>query len=167
MASLERFSCDDETGEIITYRINDETGEPSVINKVPRIFCIDRSLNSHRLDKFPGGYVSKTKKFQVLKENILAGSNTTSPRMLLIITTCLGFSSFICVILMLLETFLHIRCHKKNKKLTDPNLYYRSPFHVITSNFCGVCRETEMASKIVQMQDKRRFRYGYLRGLAI
>ncbi|XP_045784146.1 uncharacterized protein LOC123880200 [Maniola jurtina] len=164
MTSFKRYSCDDETGEVITYHVNDETGERAVINKLPNIYIVDRLWSTHKFLKFPRGYTSKTKKFQDLKEKIITGANTTSPRMLLLIPTLMIFPSVVCVILMLLEIFLHIRCHKKNKNLKDTNLYYRSPFHVITSTFCGWCRECDMASKIGQIQDKRRYKYDYLRG---
>nr|XP_034839843.1 uncharacterized protein LOC117995928 [Maniola hyperantus] len=164
MASLKRYSCDEETGEVITYHVNDETGERAVINKLPDIYIVDRLWSTHKFLGFTRGYVSKTKKFQDLKEKIITGANTTSPRMLLLIPTLMIFPSLVCVILMLLEIFLHIRCHKKNKSLKETNLYYRSPFHVITSTFCGWCRECDMASKIGQIQDKRRYKYDYLRG---
>ncbi|XP_046977030.1 uncharacterized protein LOC124543056 [Vanessa cardui] len=167
MVKLKRFCCDDETGEVITYQINEETGEPSVLNKIPSIFSVKQTKNNRKFFKFPNGYMSKTKKFQALKEKILAGANTTSPRLFLIIPTLMIFSSLVCVILMLLEILLHVRCHKKNKNLKDANLYYRSPFHVITSTFCGLCRDSDMVSKIGQIQAKRRYRYDYLRGIAI
>ncbi|XP_023937965.1 uncharacterized protein LOC112045845 [Bicyclus anynana] len=160
----ERFCCDDETGEVITYQVNDETGERALVNNLPKIYVDDRMSDNRKLLAFPTGYVNKNKKFRDLKEKIITGANTTSPRMLLVIPTLLIFHSFVCVILMLLEIFLHIRCHKKNKNLKDPNLYYRSPFHVITATFCGWCRECDMASKIGQIQDKRRYKYDYLRG---
>ncbi|CAH2237532.1 jg9784 [Pararge aegeria aegeria] len=110
MARLKRFCCDDETGEVITYQVNDETGERALINKLPKIYLVDRLSNNRQFLKFPSG------------------------------------------------------CHKKNKNLKDKTLYYRSPFHVITSTFCGWCRECDMASKIGQIQDKRRYKYDYLRG---
>lgn len=164
---LKRFCCDDETGEIITYQINEETGEPSTLNKIPSIYSFKHTMKNRKFFKFPDGYISNTKKFQTLKANILAGANTTSPRLFLIIPTFMIFPSLVCVILMLLEMFLHVNCHKKNKRLKDPNLYYRSPFHIITSTFCGLCRDSDMVFKIGQLQDKRRYRYDYLRGIAI
>lgn len=171
MANIRKFYCDDETGEVITYNINLETGEP-IIDSSPLVFIHTGQANGlekipkPKYMKFPRGYMSKTKKFQMLRANILAGSNKLSHRMLMIPATMI-FPSFVCVILMILEIYLHICCHQKNKKLKDPNSYYRSPFHIITSTFCGVCRENDSASKISQMQDQRRHRYDYFRGIAI
>ncbi|PZC78518.1 uncharacterized protein LOC124645242 [Helicoverpa zea] len=164
-----RFCYDDETGEIVTYDVNEETGELLLANKSPPLDVrqpVEAPEPEAKYMKFPRGYMSKTKKFQSLKANIIAGSNQISHRLLLI-PSVMVFSGLFCVILMMLEIFLHVRCHKKNKSLKDPNLYYRSPFHVVTSTFCGVCRDCDTASKIGQLQDQRRNRYGYIRGLTI
>ncbi|XP_035447074.1 uncharacterized protein LOC118273923 [Spodoptera frugiperda] len=168
--TVRKLYYDDETGEIITYDVNDETGELLLENKSPPFENVRQPLDAREPEvkymKFPRGYMSKTKKFQSLKENIIAGSNRTSHRLLLI-PTLMIFPGLFCVILMVLEVFLHVRCHKKNKKLKDPNLYYRSPFHMVTSTFCGVCRDCDTASKIGQLQDQRRNRYDYFRGIAL
>ncbi|KAJ0183969.1 hypothetical protein K1T71_000392 [Dendrolimus kikuchii] len=169
MANVRNFYCDDETGEVITYSVNFETGEPKVESSPPILHIQDHPLKTFsrpKYMKFPRGYMSKTKKFKSLKANILAGSNRLSHRMIMI-PAMMIFPSLVCIILMVLELYLHIHCHKKNKKLKDPNLYYRSPFHVLTSTFCGVCRENDSASKISQLQDQRRHRYDYFRGIAI
>lgn len=169
MSNVRMFYCDDETGEVITYSVNVETGEPKVegpplLNIQPRQ-SPTRQV-THRYMKFPRGYMSKTKKFQSLKANILAGSNTVSQRMI-IIPAMLICPSLICILLMVLEIYLHVYCHLRNKELNDTEVYYQSPFHMITSTFCGVCRENDSASKIGQMQDQRRVRYDYFRGIAI
>lgn len=168
MAHVKQFSCDDETGEVITYEVNEETGEPCLKNRSP-IYYDNRNSQEHQPKNtaFPQiGYICKTKKFQSLKAKILSGSNTISHRMLLL-PTLMICPAILCSILSLLEVYLHIRCHKKNRMLDDPNLYYRSPFHIISSTFCGVCRDIDSASKIGQLQDKRRGRYDYFRGIAI
>lgn len=168
-STVNQVSHDDETGETITYNVNEETGEPLLEDTSPSIdFAIRQVLKppEEKYMKFPRGLVAKTKEFQSLKANIIAGSNQVSHRMLLI-PTLMVFPSLLCVVLMILEVYLHVRCHKKNKLLKDPNVYYRSPFHVVTSTFCGVCRDCDTASRIGQLQDKRRNRYDYFRGIAI
>ncbi|KAM3969067.1 uncharacterized protein ACR2FA_003691 [Aphomia sociella] len=174
MPKIRRFCCDDETGEILTYNVNDETGEP-VLSQNNRSMCIRVSKEQKIKTKqnteikpidFPKGYMTKTKKFQLLKANIIAGSNTISHRLLLI-PTAIILPNLACMLLMILEIFLHVQCHKKNRALKDPKLYYRSPFHIITSMFCGVCRDSAAASKIGQLQDERRHHYDYIRGLAM
>ncbi|CAD0193993.1 unnamed protein product [Chrysodeixis includens] len=168
--TVRKFCYDDETGETVTYNVNEETGEPLLDAISPPIYRqVGNATDAEPKEKymkFPRGYMSKTKKFQSLKANIIAGSNQISHRLLLI-PTLMIFPSLFCVLLMILEVYLHVRCHKKNKMLNDPNLYYRSPFHVVTSTFCGVCRDCDTASKIGQLQDQRRNRYDYFRGIAI
>lgn len=166
---MRQFYCDDETGEILTYPVNEETGEPVVENLVGQMFVRTRNVpitKPAKFARFPKGHISKSKQFQSLKANIMAGSNTISPRLLLI-PTIMFFHNILCVLLMILEIYLHVHCHKKNKTLKDPNMYYRSPFHIITSTFCGVCRDSDAASKVGQLQDQRRHRYDYFRSIAM
>ncbi|CAG9781770.1 unnamed protein product [Diatraea saccharalis] len=160
-----RASCyDDETGEVITYDVNDETGEPDMDTNIPPIYNNSRETISNaqpsRYMKFPKCYMSKTKKFQSLKEQILSGSNKISQRLLLIPTLAF-FPAYMCTFIVLLEVFLHVRCHMKNKRLTDTSIYYQSPFHTITSIFCGVCRDCDTTSKIGKFQEKRRRRHTF------
>lgn len=171
MAIIQGFAYDDETGEVAFYDINEETGEP-LLEKNIRTACTVPRKNSptavKKYTKFPKGHVTKTKKFQSLKAQIIAGDHPVSHRMLLILPTVIMiFPGLICAMLMLLEVFLHVTCHKKNKNLKNPNSVYRSPFHVVTSIFCGVCRDCDTASKIGHIQDKRKDRYDYLRQIAI
>lgn len=163
MANVRRFCCDDETGEIVTYSINQETGEPLENSSG----CVSASPGrTERFVTFRTGYSTNYKKFQTLKANIIAGSNRTSPRLFLI-PTLMIFPGFLTIMIAILEIYLHVRCHKRNKSLKDCSLYYRSPFHMVTSIFCGVCRESETASKVGQLQDQRRHRHDYLRSLAL
>lgn len=171
MSNLRGFFCDDETGEVICYRINDETGEPVIEDNVVPV-CLtskerDKKPESKKYMKFPKCYMAKTKKFQSLKANIIAGSNPISFRMLLIIPTVAIFPALLCIMLFILEIFLHINCHRKNKQMKNTNLFYRSPFHVVTSIFCASCRESQSSSKVGQLQDQRRYRYDYIRNIAL
>ncbi|KAI8431168.1 hypothetical protein MSG28_001207 [Choristoneura fumiferana] len=147
MSNIKRFCCDDETGEVITYFVNDETGEPTPVSSLA-MQSAPRATTSKTIS-FPKGYMSETKKFQNLKANIIDGSNVFSPRLLLIPSAAL--CPAICMVLLaILELFLHV-----------------SPLHIVTSVFCGVCRECNTMTKIEQLQDERRCRYDYLKRIAI
>lgn len=176
MANVRGFCCDDETGEITLYQINEETGEPLIENNVPP----KEALNAYRNNvthsttdhgkkavMFPKGYRTTTKQFLSLKKMIKDGSNPVSYRMLLIPTVLMICPGFLVVLLMILEIYLHVKCHKKSKQLEDPTFYYQSPFHVVTSAFCGVCREYNASSRIGHLQDQRRYRYDYINSIAI
>ncbi|XP_026761965.2 uncharacterized protein LOC113520753 [Galleria mellonella] len=169
MPRIRRFCCDDETGEIITHHVNNETGEPvlpQTTHSMSMRVTNARPQNKIEPIKFTKGYVTNTRKFRSLKANIIAGSHTFSYRLFLIPAAAL-FPNLASMLLMILEIFLHVQCHKKNKSLKNTKLYYRSPFHIITSVFCGVCRENDAASRIEQLQDERRHRYHYIRGMAL
>lgn len=165
------FCCDDETGETSVYHINSETGEPYLENYFAPTYIAPPSCNEPETPtkymKFPKGYMARTKKFKTLKANILAGSNQLSYRLLLIPTLVMAFPGLLTVCLSLFEVFIHVQCHKKNKVLKNPQLYYRSPFHVVTSIFCAVCRECDASSKIGHLQDQRKYRYDYIKSMAI
>lgn len=166
---IKQFSCDDETGEVVTYDVDEETGEPIVENRSPPLFVEKKSdclKPKTKYMKFPRVLMCNKKKYESLKAKIIAGYNPISHRMLLI-PSLMIFPGLFCVMLTIFEVYLHVRCHQKNKRLKNSNSYYRSPFHIITSIFCGACRENDSASKIGQLQDERRDRYDYFRGIAI
>ncbi|KAI8431167.1 hypothetical protein MSG28_001207 [Choristoneura fumiferana] len=118
MSNIKRFCCDDETGEVITYFVNDETGEPTPVSSLA-MQSAPRATTSKTIS-FPKGYMSETKKFQNLKANIIDGSNVFSPRLLLIPSAAL--CPAICMVLLaILELFLHVRCHQKEQISERPN----------------------------------------------
>ncbi|XP_068620010.1 uncharacterized protein [Battus philenor] len=163
MANSRRFCCDDETGEVLPYHINKETGE-QLLNSPRPVHVASHSGKIRSLPKLPS--INRSRRLQALKANI-TGSNGTSQRLLLLIPTFMIFPCFISVLLVVFEVFLHIRCHNKNRTLKDDNMYYRSPFHAVTKTFCGVCKDNAMVTKIGLLQDKRRYQYDYLRRIAI
>lgn len=166
MPTIQRFSYDEETGEIVAYTVDSETGEARMNSQrqsdSENVVHMPSNTKLHKTPlNLPRGCGYDSKKMQSLKEDILTGSNKVSYRMLLIPTLviCSGIMS---ILLVILEVYLHVRCHIKSKRLADSSLYYRSPFHVLTSHFCGVCKANDLATKVGQMQDARRSRYDFL-----
>ncbi|XP_012266239.2 uncharacterized protein LOC105691966 [Athalia rosae] len=74
----------------------------------------------------------------------------TSPIMLLI--PIIFYFRWVIVVLMCLECFLHIWAHHKNKYLKDADVYFRSPFHSISSEFCALCQSKTCMDRIGKMQ---------------
>lgn len=66
---------------------------------------------------------------------------------------------------------LHVFAHRKNATTTNPYVHYTTPLHLITSQFCAICRAEHESDKIGKMQkeslDRRnRFRLKFtLRGV--
>lgn len=56
----------------------------------------------------------------------------------------------------MLEVALHLWSHKNNQRNTNKMIYYRSPLHVITSQFCAVCRQEREMEQVSKLQDRRK-----------
>lgn len=92
-----------------------------------------------------------------LKEEIILGYNKTSHRMFLI-PSLFFFTNLTALIFIISEIFLHVWAHKKNSKNSNPNIYYRSPLHILTSQFCGKCRsqtEYENINKMHRLRSRK------------
>lgn len=75
-------------------------------------------------------------------QKIILGYNKTSHRLFLI-PSLFFFPSVAAIILMITEITLHVWSHSKNTKNANPKIYYRSPLHALTSQFCSLCLETK------------------------
>lgn len=66
------------------------------------------------------------------------------------------FFTRICAVLaVLIELSIHVWAHKKNCRNLNPNIYYRSPLHIFTSQFCIVCRHESSMDQVIKLQDQR------------
>lgn len=54
-----------------------------------------------------------------------------------------------------IELTMHCWSHAKNSKNSNPNIYYRSPMHILTSQFCIVCRHESSMDQVIKLQDQR------------
>lgn len=82
------------------------------------------------------------------------GCNKTSHRLFLIPTIFMCFR-FYAVAMAFVEIFLHVWAHKKNARNQNQNIYYRSPLHIITSQFCASCLHKRQMDKVSKLQEKR------------
>lgn len=60
---------------------------------------------------------------------------------------------------MIFELIFHAWTHHKNKSLKDSDVYFRSPFHGITAEFCVRCQETTRMDKVGKIQQARLHRF--------
>lgn len=89
-------------------------------------------------------------------QEIIFGSNHTSHRLFLIIVpTIFIYTRLSAVLTIIFEVILHVWSHKKNSNNTNESIYYRSPLHVITSQFCGTCRQEMEMERVSKLQDER------------
>lgn len=168
---------DEETGEICRKfpEIDTETGEKTLVlteqNKhvaPTRKFHIPKEyLKVDKKDKQKAKYneiqeafpICDREKYYSLNENIILGQNTMSHRLLLLLPVLLVFPKLPTVLIAIFEIIIHMWCHKKNKQLSDPGLYYRSPLHIVTSEYCAYCTSQKQMDKISKIQDKRKYRH--------
>lgn len=84
------------------------------------------------------------------------GYNKTGHRLFFIITTSLSLFTRVAVMLaVFLEVAMHVWAHSKNCKNSNPTIYYRSPLHEFTSQFCTRCRHESSMNQVIKMQDER------------
>ncbi|KAH8365863.1 hypothetical protein KR093_006693 [Drosophila rubida] len=72
--------------------------------------------------------------------NIILGYERSNSFLLFLIPTLFCWSFLVWALLSVLEIMLHMLAHHKNSLTMQKNLYFRSPLHVLTSQFCAVCR---------------------------
>ena len=75
-------------------------------------------------------------------QKIILGYNKTSHRLFLI-PSLFFFPRIAAIILMITEISLHVWSHSKNMRNANPKIYYRSPLHALTSQFCSMCLDTK------------------------
>nr|XP_014089484.1 uncharacterized protein LOC106617042 [Bactrocera oleae]XP_014089485.1 uncharacterized protein LOC106617042 [Bactrocera oleae]XP_014089486.1 uncharacterized protein LOC106617042 [Bactrocera oleae]XP_014089487.1 uncharacterized protein LOC106617042 [Bactrocera oleae]XP_014089488.1 uncharacterized protein LOC106617042 [Bactrocera oleae]XP_036215035.1 uncharacterized protein LOC106617042 [Bactrocera oleae] len=90
-------------------------------------------------------------KMDGVRNDIIFGYQKETYKILLI-PTLFCFSIGLCFILLLIEGFLHCWAHKKNLLTTSKIYYFRSPLHLLTSQFCAICRSENEMKKIENFQ---------------
>ncbi|XP_016965573.1 uncharacterized protein LOC108034879 isoform X1 [Drosophila biarmipes] len=86
-----------------------------------------------------------------VSSNIILGYNRNQ-YLLFLVPTLFCFNFVIGATLAIIEIFLHMMSHHKNSLTMQNGLYFRSPLHVLSSQFCAICR-TECDSKYNRIFD--------------
>lgn len=66
---------------------------------------------------------------------------------------------WVLVVLMIVEVVLHVWAHHKNKFLKDAGVYFRSPFHGISSEFCALCQSETCMDRVGKIQQIRMHKF--------
>lgn len=91
-----------------------------------------------------------------IEEKFLHDTHNISPIVFLLPTFFVfPFPAWFTVISIIIELCLHMWAHKINKDCKDPHLMYKSPLHILTSQFCAFCKSTRYMKKIGELQDAR------------
>uniref|UniRef100_V5G5Z9 Uncharacterized protein n=1 Tax=Anoplophora glabripennis TaxID=217634 RepID=V5G5Z9_ANOGL len=141
----DKYSVDKETGEILYPALyNSETGEYEGDVVVPQKIRFRIPFQEEEPDKKP---YNAPKSHPQDREFIKAAVFLLPAAILLYPVVFVGT--------MLLETILHCWVHKINKTLKSDGVYYQSPLHGITKEFCSRCREFDAVEQIGKLQDVR------------
>lgn len=173
---MDRTFVDEETGESISVPAsnceiqrllssvnNVETGEPE-INVVGFGRTKSRKIR-FQIPKEEKETLS-TKKGSPMKDDTLMEPEAIpvgtpfgqiNPLCLLFVSVIL-FRWFLPV-LMIFETSLHVWAHHKNKALKNASVYFRSPFHAISSEFCALCQSETCMDRVGKMQQIRMHKF--------
>lgn len=90
-----------------------------------------------------------------VKREILLGYSKANYIMFLVPTLFI-FNIYVYIFLSLVEIFLHCWAHTVNGLNMNKSIYYRSPLHVLSSQFCAKCRsESEMEWRIFETLNKQ------------
>ncbi|KAJ9598900.1 hypothetical protein L9F63_026566, partial [Diploptera punctata] len=91
-----------------------------------------------------------------IEEKFLHDTHNISPIVFLLPTFFLfPFPAWLTVISIIVELCLHMWAHKINKDCKDPDLMYRSPLHILTSQFCAFCKSKRYMKRVGKLQDAR------------
>ncbi|KAK1118631.1 hypothetical protein K0M31_014936 [Melipona bicolor] len=173
---MDRIYVDEETGESIGLPDSDceirqlvssinnvETGEPEI--NVVGIETIKSRRTRFQIPKevketlsIKDGSLRKSENLMDL-EPVPVGASFGQVNPI-----CLFFLAVLCFrwflpILMFFEMSLHVWAHHKNKTLKDANVYFRSPFHGISSEFCALCQNETCMNRVGKMQQIRMHKF--------
>ncbi|XP_043468511.1 uncharacterized protein LOC122502489 [Leptopilina heterotoma] len=163
LAMRRSIFIDEETGEC--FDINDdhlhvsnnvETGEPEtnvdfrrIRRKVPFQIPkdIQKSISKKKYDKFKD------------IDSIPDGETFCRINPVCLFLPAIIYFRWFVAVLFLMEVILHVYSHRKNKSLKDSNVYYQSPFHGISSEFCALCQSETCMNRVDKMQQARMHRF--------
>lgn len=166
-----RIYIDEETGEdmihpfvdcnirhsIESMTINDaETGEPEVNHT-------DNTIRGHRRVPFqiPKEIKEKSLKKRHLTElePVPVGASFGQINPICLFLPAIIYFRWFLALLMLFEVILHMWAHHKNKALKDASVYFRSPFHDISAEFCALCQNETCMNRVGKLHQIRMHKF--------
>lgn len=167
---MEQVFIDEETGESLVHPFleydawrygnsvnNAETGEPEVnvepgngrTRRIP--FQIPKEVKQRGL--------SRKERLLKKQENLMGLEPMPWVNPICLFLPAVVYFRWFLVLFMLLEIALHVWAHHKNKMLRNSSIYFRSPFHVISSEFCALCQNETCMNRIGKIQQMRMHKF--------
>lgn len=96
----------------------------------------------------------KQKMIPMMKEEVTVGYNSAA-HLLYLLPLLFMTPKLFALVISFVEMILHVWAHRKTGTNGNPAVYYRSPMHVVTRNFCEVCRHERLMGRVGKLQDVR------------
>ncbi|XP_012279466.1 uncharacterized protein LOC105699213 [Orussus abietinus] len=164
---MEGNLVDEETGEILAKLEgpgnNAETGEPEAPSMTE--FGARRRVPFQIPREFKDGLAgmegsSRTRRpSDADMEPVPVGTSFGQINPVLLFLPAIVYSCWFLVLLTIFEVVCHVWAHHKNKILKDANVYFRSPFHSISSEFCALCQSENCMNRVEKLQEIRMHKF--------
>lgn len=152
--------CDIRQSSIDSMAMNDaETGEPEVS------LIDNRMVRGHHLRRVPFQIPKEVKEKSSKKrhltelEPVPAGASFGQINPICLFLPAIIYFRWFLALLMLFEVILHVWAHHKNKTLKNANVYFRSPFHDISAEFCALCQNETCMNRVGKMHQIRMHKF--------
>lgn len=172
---MDQVLIDEETGESLVQPLyeyearrygkpvnNVETGEPEVnvesgtvkSRRVP--FQIPKEVKQSLSKKEK---LMKKSKGLMDVEPVPVGASFGQINPICLFLPAIIYFRWFLMLLMLFEVALHVWAHHKNKALKNASVYFRSPFHAISAEFCALCQNETCMNRVGKMQQMRMHKF--------
>ncbi|XP_058065817.1 uncharacterized protein LOC131215441 [Anopheles bellator] len=159
----ERIYLDKETGEVSSYRAEPDARRPRSKFLVPKQYLRNQCGIVARKPVASAAAPSvacasmacRQKMIPMTKEEVTVGYKC-SAHLLYLLPLFFMTPKLFALLISFVEVMLHMWAHRKNGAGgRRQDVYYRSPMHVVTRNFCEVCRHEQLMGRVGKLQDGR------------
>ncbi|XP_036151250.1 uncharacterized protein LOC105831841 isoform X2 [Monomorium pharaonis] len=169
---MDQVYVDRETGEDLIHSLYDcdicRSIESATVNDAetgePEINLADHATIGCHLRRVPF-QIPKEVKEKTLKKRYLelepvpTGASFGQINPVCLFLPAIIYFRWFLALLMLLEVILHMWAHHKNKTLKNANVYFRSPFHDISAEFCALCQNETCMNRVGKMHQVRMHKF--------
>ena len=89
----------------------------------------------------------------------VSGTSFAQTNPIFLILIAIVYFQWILALLLIFEVVFHVWTHHKNKTLKHLNVYFRSPFHGVTAEFCALCQNETCMDRVGKMQEIRMHKF--------
>ncbi|XP_043286390.1 uncharacterized protein [Venturia canescens] len=182
---MEHVFIDEETGESIVRPVsssppvnNAETGEPEIGGlkigmkrrrvpfQIPRevkdqLNTLEKEKRKKRRQEKPGKGRRRSDREdeKFIDVEPVSGTSFAQTNPIFLFLVAIVYFRWILALFTIFEVVFHIWTHHKNKRLKNTNVFFRSPFHGVTSEFCALCQNENCMDKVGKIQEIRMHKF--------